>query len=65
MPLREQLRIEAERRADNYAAAVSEYQKKKTEAAMRQAQQQESTQKNSISKEAIASIGAQLPDFCQ
>ncbi|HEC2615817.1 TPA: replication endonuclease [Raoultella ornithinolytica] len=30
---REQLRIEAERRADNYAAAVAEYQKKKTEAA--------------------------------
>lgn len=29
---REQLRIEAERRADNYAAAVSEYQKKKAEA---------------------------------
>jgi AICAR transformylase/IMP cyclohydrolase PurH len=26
---REQLRIEAERRADNYAAAVAEYQKKK------------------------------------
>ncbi|HCR1105301.1 TPA: replication endonuclease [Klebsiella aerogenes] len=29
---REQLRIEAERRADNYAAAVAEYQKKKAEA---------------------------------
>jgi uncharacterized protein YccT (UPF0319 family) len=36
---REQLRIEAERRADNYAAAVAEYQKKKAEAALRQAQQ--------------------------
>ncbi|WP_454551432.1 replication endonuclease [Klebsiella aerogenes] len=31
---REQLRIEAERRADNYAAAVAEYQKKKAEAAL-------------------------------
>ena len=59
---REQLRIEAERRADNYAAAVAEYQKKKTEAALRQAQQQESTQKHSISEEVIASIGAQLRD---
>lgn len=59
---REQLRIEAERRADNYAAAVTEYQKKKAEAAMRQAQQQESTQKNGISEEMIASIGAQLRD---
>ena len=57
---REQLRIEAERRADNYAAAVAEYQKKKAEAAMRQPQQQEATQKNGISEEAIASIGAQL-----
>ncbi|WP_279511157.1 replication endonuclease [Klebsiella pneumoniae] len=31
---REQLRLEAERRADNYAAAVTEYQKKKAEAAL-------------------------------
>lgn len=31
---REQLRIEAERRADNYAAAVAEYQKKKAEAGL-------------------------------
>ena len=59
---REQLRIEAERRADNYAAAVAEYQKKKAEAALRQAQQQESTQKHGISEEVIASIGAQLRD---
>lgn len=36
---REQLRIEAEKRADNYAAAVAEYQKKKASAALRQAQQ--------------------------
>lgn len=57
---REQLQIEAERRADNYTAAVAEYQKKKAEAAMRQAQQQEATQKNGISEKAIASIGAQL-----
>uniref|UniRef100_UPI00351C1942 hypothetical protein n=1 Tax=Klebsiella quasipneumoniae TaxID=1463165 RepID=UPI00351C1942 len=31
---REQLRIEAERRADNYTAASAEYQKKKAEAAL-------------------------------
>jgi hypothetical protein len=36
--LAEQLRTEAERRADNYAAAVAEYQKKKAEAALRQVQ---------------------------
>ncbi|SWC74258.1 gp36 [Klebsiella pneumoniae] len=59
---REQLRIEAERRADNYAAAVAEYQKKKAEAALRQAQQKEATQKHGISEEMIASIGAQLRD---
>ncbi|WP_407300904.1 replication endonuclease [Raoultella ornithinolytica] len=59
---REQLRIEAERRADNYAAAVAEYQKKKAEAALRQAQQQEATQKHGVSEEMIASIGAQLRD---
>lgn len=59
---REQLRIEAERRADNYAAAVAEYQMKKTEAALRQAQQKEAIQKHGISKEMIASIGAQLRD---
>lgn len=59
---REQLRIEAERRANNYAAAVAEYQKKKTEAALRQAQQKEATQKYGISEEVIASIGAQLRD---
>ncbi len=34
---REQLRIEAELRANNYAAAVAEYQRKKAEAAMRRA----------------------------
>lgn len=59
---REQLRIEAERRADNYAAAVAEYQKKKAEAALRQAQQKEATQKRGIPEEMIASIGAQLRD---
>ncbi|MFI2832058.1 replication endonuclease [Klebsiella aerogenes] len=58
---REQLRIEAERRADNYAAALAEYQKKKAEAALRQAQQKE-TKKHGISKEIITSIGAQLRD---
>lgn len=59
---REQLRIEAERRANNYAAAAAEYQKKKAEAALRQAQQKESTQKYGTSEEMIASIGAQLRD---
>lgn len=59
---REQLRIEAERRADNYAAAAAEYQKKKAEAALRQAQQKEATQKHGISEGMIASIGAQLRD---
>ena len=59
---REQMRIEAERRADNYAAAVAEYQKKKAEAALRQEQQKEATQKHGISEEMIANIGAQLRD---
>ena len=59
---REQLRIEAEQRADHYAAAVAEYQKKKADAALRQAQQKEATPKHSASEEMIASIGAQLRD---
>ncbi|HHU4099534.1 TPA: replication endonuclease [Raoultella planticola] len=59
---REQLRIEAEQRADHYAAAVAEYQKKKAEAALRQAQQKEASQKHGVSEEMIASIGAQLRD---
>lgn len=59
---REQLRIEAELRANNYAAAVAEYKKKKAEAALRQAQQKEASQKHGISEEMIASIGAQLRD---
>lgn len=59
---REQLQIEAKRRADNYATAVAEYQKKKAEAALRQTQQKEATQKHGISEEMIASIGAQLRD---
>lgn len=59
---REQLRIEAERRANNYAAAAAEYQKKKAEAALRQAQQKEAMQKHCTSEEMIASIGAQLRD---
>lgn len=46
----EQLRIEAERRANNYAAAA-EYQKKKAEAALRQAQQKEAMQKHGTSEE--------------
>lgn len=59
---REQLRIEAERRANNYAAAAAEYQKKKAEAALRQAQQKEAMQKHGTSEEMLASIGAQLRD---
>ncbi|MBJ9856891.1 replication endonuclease [Citrobacter freundii] len=57
---REQLRIEAEKRADNYAAAVAEYQKKKTSAALHQAQQKEASQIHGIPEEMIDSIGAQL-----
>ncbi len=56
---REQLRIEAELRANNYAAAVAEYQRKKAEAAMRESSK-EASQKNSIPEEVIDSIGAQL-----
>ena len=59
---REQLRIEAEQRADNYEAAVAEYQKKKAEAALRKAQQKEETQKDGFSEEMLARIGAQLRD---
>lgn len=58
----EQPRVEVEQRADNYAAAVAEYQKKKAEAALHQAQQKEAPQKHGISEEVIASIGAQLRD---
>ena len=57
---REQLRTEAERRADNYAAAVAEYQKKKAEAALRQVQQRDAAKQDGVSDETIASIGAQL-----
>ena len=57
---REQLRAEAERRADNYAAAVAEYQKKKAEAALRQVQQRDAAKQDGVSQETIASIGAQL-----
>ncbi|HGY4625506.1 TPA: replication endonuclease [Citrobacter freundii] len=57
---REQLRSEAETRADNYAAAVAEYQKKKASAALRQAQQKEVSQMHGIPEEVIDSIGAQL-----
>ena len=57
---REQLRIEAERRADNYAAAVAEYQKKKSEAALRPGTAKRIDAKYGISEEMIASIGAQL-----
>ena len=57
---REQLRIEAEKRADNYAAAVAEYQKKKASAALCQAQQKEASQMHGIPEEVIDSIGTQL-----
>jgi hypothetical protein len=58
---REQMRIEAERRADNYAAAVAEYQKKKPRPHCAR-EQKEATQKHGISEEMIANIGAQLRD---
>jgi hypothetical protein len=63
---REQLRIEAERRADNYAAAVAEYQKK-SRSRIAPGAAKRSDAKNGISEEMIASIGAQLrlPDFRQ
>ncbi|HGW3728899.1 TPA: replication endonuclease [Citrobacter freundii] len=57
---RQQLRTEAERRADNYAAAVAEYKKKKAEAALRQVQQRDAAKQSGVSEETIASIGAQL-----
>ncbi len=61
----EQIRIETELCADNYSAAVVEYQKKKVEASFRQARQKEETKKHGISEEMIVSIDAQLPDFRQ
>ncbi|WP_213733626.1 replication endonuclease [Citrobacter europaeus] len=57
---REQLRNEAERRADNYNVAVAEYQKKKDEATLRQAQQKEGKENAGASEELIESIGTQL-----
>ncbi|HIE9131228.1 hypothetical protein [Klebsiella variicola] len=47
----------------NYATAIAEFQKKKAEAALLQAQQKEASQKHDISEEVIASIGAQLRDY--
>lgn len=59
---RELLRIEAERRADNYAAAVAEYQKKKAEATLQQVLQKEASHKSGLPEEVTDSIGAQLRD---
>jgi hypothetical protein len=58
---REQLRIEAERRADNYAAAVAEYQKKKPRPHCAR-RSKRSDAKTRHPEEMIASIGAQLRD---
>lgn len=60
---RQQLRAEAERRADNYAAAAAEYQKKKAEAALLQVQKREAAKQGGVSHETIASIGAQLRSY--
>ena len=57
---REQMRAEAERRINNYAAAAQEYQEKKAKAALRQVQQRDAEKQNGVSREIIASIGAQL-----
>lgn len=59
---RKQLRTEAERRVENYEAAIAEYQKKKAEEELRQSKQKEGIQKHGVSEEMIASIGAQLRD---
>jgi hypothetical protein len=60
---REQLRIEAERRADSYAAAASEFQKKKSEAALLQ---QNGTAANGQGRnsplQGISGISQELPD---
>ena len=60
---REQLRIEAERRADNYAAAVAEYQKKKAEAALLRQNGAASINQNQNSPQPDIRAGAQaMPD---
>ncbi len=60
---REQLRLEAERRADNYAAAVAEYQKKKAEAALLRQNGAASINQNQNSPQPDIRAGAQaMPD---
>ncbi|MFU2151620.1 replication endonuclease [Klebsiella aerogenes] len=60
---REQLRIEAERRADNYAAAVAEYQKKKAEAALLRQNGAASINQNQNLPQSDIRAGAQvMPD---
>ncbi|EOF9222419.1 replication endonuclease [Klebsiella pneumoniae] len=60
---REQLQLEAKRRADNYAAADSEYQNKKSEAALLQ---QNGTAANgqgrNSSRQGISGISQEVPD---
>lgn len=56
----EQLRIEAELRADNYEAADEEYRKKKDLAVLHQSWQIDATQKISVSKKVFFDIDAQL-----
>lgn len=57
---REQLQLEAKQRAENYAAAVAEYQNKTAKVVLRHVQQKKATNKEGITEEGLASIGAQL-----
>ncbi len=57
---REQLRIEAERRADNYAAAVAEYQKKKAEAELLRQNVVGAINQNQISPQSDFKFDAQI-----
>lgn len=60
---REQLRIEAERRADSYAAAASEFQKKKSEAALLQQNGTAANGQGRISPlQGISGSSQELPD---
>ena len=60
---REQLWIEAERRADNYAAAVAEFQKKKAEAALLRQNGAASINQNQNSPQPDIRAGTQaMPD---
>ncbi|HDT5144270.1 replication endonuclease [Klebsiella sp. GB_Kp059] len=57
---REQLQLEAKRRAEHYAAAAAEYLKKKYAADLQPPKQRDEELKDKITEEAVASIGDQL-----